>query len=238
MQASDIMTPGVITATPDTPISELIRLMLSHHISAIPIVDNTTLVGLVSEGDLMRRAELGTDKRPSRWLEMISSRAHLAADYVHTHGHTARQVMTTPVITVTDTTPVDEIAALLDARHIKRVPVLRDGKLLGIVSRANLLRALACRIAQPVTADDRRIRDALMTELHGQAWGESLPAGNVVVQDGVVHLWGYVDSDAERTARVVAAEGVPGVRAVRDHMQLWHTPDPLDRPNWPTPARP
>lgn len=238
MQAIDIMTPGVITATPDTAIGELIRLMLSHQVSAIPIVDGTTVVGIVSEGDLIRRAELGTGKRPSRWLELIASRAHLAADYVHTHGHTARQVMTTPVITVADTTPVDEIAALLESRHIKRVPVLRDGQLLGIVSRANLLRALACRIAQSVTSDDRRIRDALLAELRAQPWGGSLLEGNVVVQDGVVHLWGYVDSKEERDARTVAAEGIPGVRAVEDHMAYWHTPDLLDRPNWPTPGPP
>ena len=238
MQAIDIMTPGVITAAPDTQIGELIRLMLSHQVSAIPIVDGTTLVGIVSEGDLIRRAELGTEHRPSRWLELIASRAHLAADYVHTHGHTARQVMTTPVITVADTTPVDEIAALLESRNIKRVPVLRDGALLGIVSRGNLLRALACRIAQPVTSDDRVLRDRLLAELRTQPWGGEVPPGNIVVQDGVVHLWGYVDSEDERAARIVAAEGIPGIRAVEDHTQLWHTPDPLDRPNWPTPAPP
>jgi CBS domain-containing protein len=238
MQAIDIMTPSVITATPDTPIGELIRLMLSHQVSALPIVDGTTLVGIVSESDLIRRAELGTEKRPSHWLELITSRAHLAADYVHTHGHTARQVMTAPVVTVADTTPVAEIAALLESRHIKRVPVLRDGQLVGIVSRANLLRALACRITQQVTTDDRTIRDRLLEELRTQPWGGALAQGNVVVQDGVVHLWGYVDSQAERAARIVAAEGIPGVRLVEDHTELWHTPDPLDRPNWPTPAPP
>jgi CBS domain-containing protein len=238
MQAIDIMTPGVITAMPDTQIGELIRLMLLHRVSALPIVDGTTLVGIVSEGDLILRAGPGTEKRPARWLELISSRAHLAADYVHTHGHTARQVMTTPVITVADTTPVDEIAALLESRHIKRVPVLCDEQLLGIISRANLLRALACRITQQVTTDDRAIRDRLLQELHAQPWGQSLPAGNVVAQDGVVHLWADVDSQDACTARVVAAEGVPGVRLVEDHVEYWHTPDPLDHPDWPTPALP
>lgn len=238
MQAIDIMTPGVITAAPDTPISELIRLMLSHHVSAIPILDGETLAGIVSEGDLIRRAELGSERRPSRWLELISSRAHLAADYVHTHGRMAREVMTSEVVTVADTTPIADIAALLEKHRIKRVPVLRDGKLLGIVSRANLLRALACSIGQPATVDDRRIRDAILGELRKQPWGGSPVETSVMVQDGVVHLWGYFDSEAERQARIVAAEATPGVRSVQDHMQHWTPPDPLDRPNWPRPAPP
>lgn len=234
MQAIDIMTPGVITAAPDTPISELIRLMLTHRVSAIPIVEGDALVGIVSEGDLMRRAELGSERQPSSWLELISSRAHLAAAYVHTHGRHAREIMTADVITVADTTPVGEIARLLETKHIKRVPVLRDGKLIGIISRGNLLRALAARLAQPVAADDRRIRAAILAELRGQAWGGSTTESNVIVEDGVVHLWGYVNSETERQARVVAAENTPGVRAVEDHMALWHTPDPMDRPYWQT----
>jgi CBS domain-containing protein len=153
MQAIDIMTPGVFTAGPEAPISELIHLMLTHSVSSIPIVDGETLVGIVSEGDLMRRAELGSDKRPSRWPELISSRAHLAADYVHTHGRFAREVMTTKVVTVDPSTQVDEIAALLERRRIKRVPVVRDGRVLGIVSHGNLLRALACKIGQQVTVN-------------------------------------------------------------------------------------
>lgn len=237
MQAIDIMTPSVITATPDTPIRELIGLMLSHHVSAIPILDGDALVGIVSEGDLIRRAELGTE-RPRRWLELISSRAHLAAEYVHTHGRTAREVMSPHVITVAENTPIAEIAALLEKHRIKRVPVLRDGKLLGIISRANLLRALASSIAQPVAVEDRRIRDAVLAELRRHPWGGSPIETNVMVQDGVVHLWGYFDSEEEREARIVAAESIAGVRAVKDHMQHWTTPDLLDRPNWPSPGRP
>lgn len=238
MQAIDIMTPCVITAAPDAPIGELIGLMLSHNVSAIPIMAGETLVGIVSEGDLIRRAELGSERRPSHWLELISTSAHLAADYVHTHGRHAEEVMTRKVVTVTDSTPIADIAALMEKYRIKRVPVLRDGKLMGIVSRANLLRVLACRIAQSATVEDRRIREAILAELRGQPWGGSPGEGNVIVQDGVVHLWGYVDSDAERKARIVAAETTAGVRSVRDHMEEWVDPDPLDRPNWPSPGRP
>ena len=124
---------------------------------------------------------------------------------------------------------------LLETKRIKRVPVLRAGKLLGVVSRIDLLRALAARIALPGAVDDRRIRDAVLAELRAQPWGGSPSDGNVMVQDGVVHLWGYVDSETGRQARIVAAEATAGVRRVEDHMQLWTTPDPLNRPNWPTP---
>lgn len=237
MQAIDIMTPSVITATPETPIRELIELMLSHHVSAIPIMHGDELVGIVSEGDLIRRTELGSE-RPHRWLELISSRAHLAAGYVHSHGRFAREVMTTKVITVVESTPVAEIAALLEKHRIKRVPVLRDGSLLGIVSRANLLRALASSMAQPATVEDRQIRDAILAELRQQPWGGAPVETNVMVQDGVVHLWGYYDTEEEREARIVAAENTQGVRAVKDHMQHWTPPDLLGNPNWPSPGRP
>jgi CBS domain-containing protein len=236
--AIDVMTPSVITATPDTPIVELIRLMLSHSVSAIPIVDGEALVGIVSEGDLVRRAELGTQREPSYWRVLVKSTARLAAEYVHTHGRTAQEVMSTHVITVADTTAVAEVAELMDANGIKRVPVLRDGKLLGIVSRANLLHALAARLAQPVAVDDAHIREAILAELHTQPWGASSSEGNVMVENGVVHLWGTVDSPAERRARIAAAESTDGVQRVEDHMDDWVEPDPMDRPNWPSAGRP
>ncbi len=238
MLAIDIMTPSVITAAPDTPIAEVIRLMLSHHVSAIPILDRDTLVGMVSEGDLVRRAELGTEHGPSYWHVLTHSTAQLAAEYVHTHGRTAKAVMTAPAITVADSATLAEIADLMETRHIKRVPVLRERKLLGIVSRADLLRALAAHIALPGAVDDRRIRDAVLAELRAQPWGGSPTGTTVIVEDGVVHLWGTVESDAERQARVVAAEATAGVRRVEDHMDPWIAPDPLDRPNWPTPLPP
>jgi CBS domain-containing protein len=236
--AVDIMTPDVITAAPDTPIAEVIRLMLSHHIGAIPILERDTLVGIVSDGDLIRRAELGTERRPSYWHVLMHSTAHLAAEYVHTHGRTAKEVMTAPVITVADSAPLVEIADLLEAKRIKSLPVMREGRVLGIVARGDLLRALAARISLPCAVDDERIRAAVLAELRAQPWGGAPTEGNVVVQDGVVHLWGYVDSAAARQARVAAAESIPGARGVEDHMEIWTPPDPLDRPNWPTPLAP
>ena len=238
LHAIDVMTPSVVTASPDTPIVELIGLMLAHNISAIPIVDGDALAGIVSEGDLIRRAELGTERGPSYWRVLLRSTAHLAADYAHSHGRTAKEVMTTKIVSVAETTPLAEIAELLDAHRIKCVPVLRDAKLVGIVSRTNLLRALAERIARPGKADDDRIRDAILAEMRAQPWGGDARDGDVMVLDGVVHLWGAVDSEAARHARIAAAESTDGVRRVEDHMADWVEPDPLNRPNWPDAGRP
>ena len=237
MHAADVMTPDVICGAPETPVADLIRLMLDNRISALPIVEDGRIVGIVSEGDLLRRAETGTEPRPSRWLELVTSSSRLAADYTRTHGRKAAEVMTRDVVSVADTTPIAEIAQLLETRRIKRVPVMRDGRLVGIVSRRNLLQALASRLsAPPVTTDDRSIRDAFYAGLRGQAWADS--SINAVVADGVVHLWGIARDEHQRQALVVAAENIPGVRAVTDHMDRPRVIDPLDRPNWPTPAPP
>jgi CBS domain-containing protein len=239
MNAADVMTPDVICGTPDTPLLELVRLMLDNHVSALPIVENGRVVGIVSEGDLMRRAEAGTEPRPSRWLELVTSSDRLATDYAKTHGRKAGEIMTHEVVTVDDTTPIAEVAHLLESRRIKRVPVIRDGRLVGIVSRRNLLQALATRLsAPPVAAEDRTIRDAFYADLRRQAWAGSSGTINAVVSDGVLHLWGIAPDEALRQAIVVVAENVPGVRAVEDHMEYRRVIDPLDRPNWPLPLRP
>ena len=191
MIAADVMTPDVICAAPDTPLPELVRLMLDNRISALPIVEDGRIVGIVSEGDLLHRAEAGTEPRPSRWLELVTSTDRLATDYTKTHGRKAGEIMTRDVVTVADTMPIAEIAHLLEARRIKRVPVTRDGRLVGIVSRRNLLQALATNLSTPpITADDRTIRDAFYSELRRQAWADSPGSINAVVADGVVHLWG------------------------------------------------
>jgi CBS domain-containing protein len=239
MHAADVMTPDVICATPETPVSELIRLMLDNRISAVPIVADGQIVGIVSEGDLLRRSETGTEPRVSRWLEMVTSSSQLAADYTRTHGRKAAEVMTHEVITVADTTPIAVVAQLLETRRIKRVPVMRNGRLVGIVSRRNLIQALASKLsAEPVATDDRTIRDAFYAELRRQTWADGAGSINAVVSDGVVHLWGIVPDDQQRQAIVVAAENIAGVRAVEDHMDRRQVIDPLDRPNWPSPARP
>jgi CBS domain-containing protein len=239
MQAADIMTPDVICATPDTLVSELVRLMLDNGISALPIVERGQVVGLVSEGDLLERTETGTEQRRSRWLEMVTSSSRLAAEYTKSHGRKASEVMTREVITAEDTTSIAEIIHLFGWHRIKRVPVTRDGKLVGIVSRRNLLQALACDPPNVSTAaDDRTIREAFYRELRHQPWADATSAINAIVSDGVVHLWGVAADPARRQAIVVAAENIPGVRAVEDHLDLPRMIDPLDRPNWPSPARP
>lgn len=235
MQARDIMTSDVVSVRPDTPLEDVIRLMLSHRISGLPVVENGAVIGMVSEGDLLRRPEIGTERRPRHWLQLFGSSETDAADYVRTHGVTAGEVMTTDVASVTETTPLEDIARLLESRRIKRVPVLREGALVGIVSRADLLRGVASRLGPARQESDGEIRASLLAELKAHPSWAPLPAEiSVLVQDGVVHYWGYVRSEAQRKAMIVAAERIAGVRRVEDHLLQWKEPDPLYRPNWPT----
>ncbi len=200
---------------------EAAKLLADHGISAVPVVDkDNRVIGMVSEGDLLHRAETGTERR-SWWLEMVSSTNKLAGEYIKSHSSRVKDVMTRDVLSVSEETSVADIAILLETNRIKRVPVLRDGKLAGIVSRANLVRALAMTISEApggAEADDRSIRNRLLAELKAQKWAEVSPA-NVTVKDGVVHLWSSYLSDQERRALVVAAENISGVRRVEDHMR-------------------
>jgi|SRR6516162_4727359 len=222
MRAMDIMTSEVITVEEDATVQAAAELMAEHGISALPVVDkDTRVIGIVSEGDLLHRAETATEQRRSWWLEMMTSTNQLAGEYIKSHSAKVTDVMTRDVISVTDATPVADIAVLLETHRIKRVPVLRDGRLAGIVSRANLVRALAMTInerASSTEADDENIRNKLLAELKAQKWAEVSPA-NVTVKDGVVHLWSSYLSEQEKRALVVAAENIPGVRRVEDHMR-------------------
>jgi CBS domain-containing protein len=239
MNAADVMTKDVVSAAPETPLADLIHLVLANRISAIPVLERGRIVGIVSEGDLVRRAETGTEIRRPHWLEMLTSGTRLAADYARTHGRRADEVMTRDVVTVTETTPLADIVQLFATRRIRRVPVIRDGRLVGIVSRRDLLRALASRLdAAPVNKDDDAIRDAFLAEVRKQPWAAWPVEVQVVVSDGVVHLWGIAPNDEKRLAMRVAAENIPGVRGVEDHMEHPREVDPLDRPNWPKPAPP
>ena len=222
MRAADVMTSEVITAGEDASVQEAAKLMVEHGISAVPVVDREgRMVGMVSEGDLLHRAETGTERRHSWWLEIVASTNQLAGEYVKSHSGSVKDIVTRDVISVTEETTVADIAILLETNRIKRVPVLRDGRLVGIVSRANLVRALAMTINERPSgaeADDRAIRDRLLNELKAQKWAEVSPA-NITVKDGVVHLWSSYLSDQEKRALVVAAESTPGVRRVEDHMR-------------------
>ena len=222
MRATDLMTTGVITVDENATVPEAAKLMATHGISAVPVVDkNDRVIGMVSEGDLLHRVETGTERRRSWWLEMVSSTNQLASDYIKSHSGKVKDVMTRDVLSVTEDTPVPDIAVLLETNRIKRVPVLRDGKLVGIVSRANLVRTLAMTISEAANEaeiDDRSIREKLLAELKAQKWAEVSPA-NVTVKDGVVHLWSSYLSEEEKRALVVAAENISGVRRVEDHMR-------------------
>ncbi len=220
MQASDIMTAKVVTVGVDTDVEVIARLLLERRISAVPVVDSSDhILGIVSEGDLIRRPETETERHRSWWLRLLADKTERAEEYVKSHGRRADQVMTRDVVTVTEDSKVGDIAETLEQRRIKRVPVVRDGKLVGIISRANLLHSLAAhkeRIEAPTT-DDRSIRDRVMAVLNEQDW-VSHGGLNVIVNDGVVELWGWAESQKERDALRLAAESVEGVREVKDRL--------------------
>jgi CBS domain-containing protein len=221
LQVSDVMTVDVVSVTPDTAVDAIAKLMVEKRISGVPVLDaERRVIGMVSEGDLIRRGETDTAHRRSWWLQLLSPNSELAGEYVKAHGRRAEHVMSRKVVSVAETASLREVADLLERHAIKRVPVLRDGRLVGIVSRANLLQALASAGTTASAArGDEAIREVLLAELRKQKWAQASP-GNVIVVDGVVHLWGNVLSEQERAALGVAAENVAGVRGVEDHMAL------------------
>lgn len=226
MRAMDVMTTPVITVDPEMTVQDLAKLLSERNISGVPVCESgDRLVGIVSEGDLLHRAETGTErrlqKRRSWWLDSLAAEEEAARDYVKAHGQRVRDIMSRNVISVTETTDLAEVAMLLETKLIKRVPVVRDGKLVGIISRANLVRALATTSSAPAIvadADDRTIREKLLQELRGQRWA-NIWAADIMVRDKVVHVWLSDDQPvAERDALRVAAENIPGVRRVEQHI--------------------
>jgi len=225
MQAKDVMTSSVISVAPDAPVLEAVQIMLQRHISGLPVVDKAgRLVGIVTEGDLLRRAETGTQRRRPRWLEFLIGPGRLADEYTRSHGRKVEDVMTRDPLTVTEETPLEVVVKMMEKRRVKRLPVLRGNAVVGIVSRANLLHALAgiAHEAKPAAASDQVIRDRIVTELAGQPWAP-VSLVNVIVRNGVVELWGTITDERERQAMIVAAENVPGVKSVADHL-AWVDP--------------
>ena len=220
MQASDVMSRSVVTVRPETDLGEAVKLLAEHDVSALPVIDaENNLVGILSEADLIRRVEIGTEKHRSWWLEAATGAATLAREYAKSHGEKVAEIMTPDVVSVAEDAPLSEIAALLERKRIKRVPVVKDGKLVGIVSRSNLIQALASvvgHIDEPA-ASDRQIRLELLSRLEGQSWTD-FSSRNITVGDRVVHLWGLVGSPEERKALLALAETVPGVAGVCDEM--------------------
>ena len=220
MKAKDVMTSPVVSIEPDASIWQAVRIMLQRHISGLPVIDQKgALVGIVTEGDFLRRAETGTQRRRPRWLEYLIGPGRLADEYTRAHGRKVSEIMTTDPLTVSEDTPLDEIVRLMEKRQIKRLPVVRDQQVVGIVSRANLVHALAsvARDIRPALAEDQAIRDRIVAELASQTWAP-VALVDVQVRDGVVELWGMITDERERKAIVVAAENAPGVKAVNDHL--------------------
>jgi len=217
MRAHQIMTRTVVTVRPDATILEAANTMLQHHVSGLPVVDAAgKLVGIVSEGDFIRRGEIGTQRKRSRWLSFLMGAD--ATQYVREHGRKVSEVMTRDPFTIAEETTLEDIVNSMEANDVKRLPVTRDGKLVGIVSRANLLQAvasLAREIPDP-TADDDHMRSRIIQALDKHDW---CPFGlNVIVRDGIVHLSGVITDEESRQAAMVATENVSGVKKVHDHL--------------------
>lgn len=224
MKASDVMTRNVVTVGRETSVAQAIRLMLDHNISGLPVLHDGKVVGILTEGDLLRRSETGTERYRPRWLEILMGPGRMAGEYVRTHGRKVEAIMTTDLISVTGDTPLDEVVGLMERRRIKRVPVIEGDVLVGVVSRLDLLRALL-RVLEAHHSEVRRddeIRELILAELAKAAW---VPRDglSISVEDGVVDLSGVTLEEKEREALRVVAENVPGVRAVEDHL-VWIEP--------------
>jgi CBS-domain-containing membrane protein len=220
MQASDIMTTDVVSVPSTATVFEAAALMAKHHISGLPVVDEDgRLVGIISEGDLLHRVETGTGKAQRSWFgEFLFSTRKRAAEYLKENALKVSDIMTENFVSVLPATELAEVAYLLERHHIKRVPVVAGGKAVGIVSRSNLVAALsrAAQAAPDALASDEAIHQGVMQALGGHRW--AMAAENVVVKDGVVHLWGTVRSEEERKAINVCAERVAGVKSIEDHL--------------------
>jgi CBS-domain-containing membrane protein len=215
------MVSDVITVKPDDTVQEVAGLLLVNRISAVPVVDDSgKIVGIVSEGDLLRRGENSTEHERPWWLKLLMGRELLAAEFIKEYGREVADVMTREVISAEPDTPVADIATLLERHRIKRVPIVQNGKIVGIVSRANLIQALAVsrnKALEPQTVADAELRDKLVLRLKTEPWVRPSLV-NVTVTDGTVDLWGIVDSPVEKHALRVAVEVTPGVKAVNDNV--------------------
>jgi CBS domain-containing protein len=219
MRAHQIMTRPVVTVSSETTIVEAANTMLQRHVGGLPVVDAAgKLVGIISEGDFLRRSEIGTQRRRGRFLKFILGPGQAATDFVHEHGRKVAEIMTKEPLTISEDTNLEEIVELMEKNHVKRLPVMRGDQVIGIVSRANLLQAvasLARQIPDP-TADDDHIRNRVIDALSKNDW---CPFGlSVIVRDGIVHLSGVITEERSRQAAIIATENIAGVKKVHDHL--------------------
>jgi CBS domain-containing protein len=220
MIVADVMTRNCITVAPEATVEDAVNLMLSRHISGLFVVDSKgDLAGVVTEGDLLRRDELGTQRSRPWWLRLLASPARQAADFTKANARHVRDVMTEDVLSIQQDAPLEEVVGLMEKNRIKRLPVTANGKVVGVVSRADLLRALIGRMrnAEPLATDDRSIRTSVMDRLEAQPWAP-MTTLNVTVANGVVDLWGTITNEQERRGIRVIAENTAGVKTVNDHL--------------------
>jgi CBS domain-containing protein len=223
MNAADVMVRQVITIRPDSTIRDVAALLVAKHISAVPVTDaDGKLLGIISEGDLLRRSETETERRRSWWLTWLISNETLTTEFIKSHSRRVSDVMTRDVIVARPDTPLHEIATLLEHNRIKRVPIVQGDKIVGLISRANLVQALASwrdADAPPTVPDDVALRDAVMANLEKEPWAPTALI-NVTARSGLIDLWGLVDSETQRDAVRVAIEVTPGVTAVNDNLTI------------------
>lgn len=223
MNVSDVMTRNVISVRPNDTILKAARLMLQNRISGLPVVDaEGGLVGMVTEGDFLRRAEIDTERRRPKWLQFVLGPGRIADEFTQASGRKVEEVMTQEPVTVGEDASLATVVELMERNDIKRLPVMRDGQLVGIVSRANLMRALVSEAREAKTSadDDPALRDRILAAFAAQPWAPRIDA---TIKGGVVELWGTITDERLRKACVVVAENVPGVRQVHDHI-VWVEP--------------
>jgi len=218
LTAAAVMTDTPVVIAPDAPLAQAIRLMATHRISGLPVVDAAgAAVGMLTEGDLLRRQEIGSEGGPPGWFASFFTPGRIAANYVQTHGRRVQDVMTPDVISVTEYTPVAEIAALMIRHRVKRLPVLRDSKVVGIVSRADLVRTIGDRLdTTQGSADDATIRRQILETMESQSWLQR--SVSLAVENGVVLFDGCVFDPRQRDAMTVIAENTPGVKSVENRL--------------------
>jgi CBS domain-containing protein len=220
MIVADVMTRNCITIAPDATVEEAVNLMLNRHISGLFVVDKADdLVGVITEGDLLRRDELGTQRNRPWWLRLLASPARQAADFTKANGRHVRDVMTEDVLSIAQDSALEDVVAMMESNRIKRLPVTADGKVVGVVSRSDLLRALIgrARTSEPLATDDRTIRTGILNALEAQSWAP-MTTLNVTVANAVVDIWGTITNEEERRAICVVVENTQGVKAVHDHL--------------------
>jgi CBS-domain-containing membrane protein len=222
MNVADVMTRGVISLAPEDSMRTAAQMMLQYDLSGFPVVDKGKLVGIVTEGDFLRRAEIGTERQRPRWIEFLTDSGQLADEYAHAHGRTVGDVMTRNVITIGPDAPISDAIQLMEQHRIKRLPVVRGGAIVGILSRANLLHTFVAAVAaspttEQILSDDAAIHKQLTAEFNRHPWARS-GSINATVEHGVVNLRGVVNDERQHAALRIAAENIPGVKEVRNEL--------------------